>query len=116
MGGPVFLLDDNEGEWAKLMTASLNAAWDSAEAKGQWLGPVPLRQVVRSELEAELLGYLKFEIEWNVKSLKANTNASKQVRTGFVEGELASATSALSANGVSFRLRGSIDRVDRGSG
>jgi RecB family exonuclease len=114
MGGPVYLLDDGHGEWAALMSASLKAAWDSAEAKEQWLGPVALRQVVRSELEAELLGYLEFEIEWNVKSAKANTTASKQVRTGFVEGEVRFDDVALSADGVSFRLRGSIDRVDRG--
>lgn len=114
MGGPVYLLDDGHDDWAALMSASLKAAWDSAEANEQWLGPVALRRVVRSELEAELLGYLEFEIEWNVKSSKANTTASKQVRTGFVEGEVRFNDVALSADGVSFRLRGSIDRVDRG--
>ena len=114
IGGPVFLLNDDHGEWAALMSASLNEAWESAESEDQWLGPVPLRQVVRSELEAELLGYLKFEVKWNVDSSNNRTNAAKQVRTGFVEGEVKFDQVALTADGVAFRLRGSVDRVDQG--
>jgi hypothetical protein len=115
LGGPVYLLDDDHGKWAALMTASLEAAWKAAEAGDQWLGPVALREVVRDELEAELHGYLKFEMKWNVDSSNNRTNAAKQIRTGFVEGELKFGPVDLTADGVAFRLRGSIDRVDRGS-
>lgn len=104
--GPVHLVND-DGRWASLMTKSLADAWSAAEAKEQWLGPPALRAAVRNELQAELQGYLKSEIAWNVKP-------SKQVRTGFIEGERKFGPVDLTVGGVSFKLSGSIDRVDRG--
>lgn len=113
VGGPVYLLDD-DGRWRALMAQSLSEAWAAAEARGEWLGPVALRAVAKAEIEAELLGYLAFEIAWNVKSSNNRTNAAKQVRTGFDAGEFAFNHVKLSGGGTTFLLRGSIDRIDRG--
>ncbi len=114
MNGPVFLRESDRG-WAEpLMSASLGDAWNAARSKGQWLGPEALYDVALNELATELQGYLAFEIEWNEKSFDNRTNASKQIRTGAVEGEFPFDRVPLSGDGVSFLLRGSIDRVDRG--
>ena len=114
MGGPAFLRETDLAWARELMSASLRAAWEAAVAEQQWLGPVALYDVALGELAAELQGYLDFEVEWNEKSFNNRTNASKQIRTGAVEGEYAFNDVHLSGDGVEFRLRGSIDRVDRG--
>jgi ATP-dependent helicase/nuclease subunit B len=111
---PVFLTEDPGGELANQMTAALKSAWADAGEKDEWLGPLALRTVAREELRVELLGYLKFELDWNTKSFKGNTNASKQIRTGFVDGELKLNSVELVGNGLRFLLRGSVDRVDHG--
>jgi ATP-dependent helicase/DNAse subunit B len=113
-GAPVFLTDDPGGALAAQMHAALNSAWSAAEANGEWLGPVALRTVARDELRAELLGYLNFELGWNTKSFNARTGAAKQIRTGFVDGELKLNNVELIGDGISFVLRGSVDRVDHG--
>jgi ATP-dependent helicase/nuclease subunit B len=113
-GAPVFLVEDPGGALAAEMTGALESAWRAAEAAGEWLGPVALRTVARAELRTELLGYLKFELEWNAKSFKANTTASKQIRTGFVDGELKINNVELLGDGIPFLFRGSVDRVDHG--
>jgi hypothetical protein len=112
---PVFLTEDPGGALAAQMNTALNAAWDAAEANGDWLGPLALRAVARDEMLVELRGYLKFELEWNAKSYKGNTSASKQIRTGFVEGELKMNNVELLGDGIPFVLRGSVDRVDHGT-
>lgn len=114
VGGPVFLRATDAGWAAPMMTASLDAAWQAAEGRSEWLGPIELRGVARGELSTDLLGYVTWEIEYNEKSYKANTNASKQIRTGAIEGEFRFDDVKLQGGDVTFRLRGSIDRVDRG--
>jgi hypothetical protein len=114
VGGPVFLRESDAGWATPMMTASLAAAWKAAEQRGEWLGPVALRGVALGEISADLLGYLAWEIDYNEKSYKANTNASKQVRTGAIEGEYRFDDVKLKGGEIAFRLRGSIDRVDRG--
>ncbi len=115
MGGPAYLRE-TDLPWAReLMSTSLHAAWEAALADEQWLGPVALYDVALGELATELQGYLDFEIEWNEKSYsKYNTTSKGQIRTGAVEGEYAFNDVRLTGDGVDFRLRGSIDRVDRG--
>ncbi|MCX5762843.1 MAG: PD-(D/E)XK nuclease family protein [Gemmatimonadetes bacterium] len=111
---PVFLRG-TDAKWATpLMEQSLTDAWKAAEAAGEWLGPDTLRNVALGEMRADLCAYLAFDIEWNEKSYTGNTSASKQVRTGFVEGEYEFKDVRLRGSGVTFMLRGSIDRVDRG--
>ena len=112
--GPVFLREVDTAWATPLIEQSLVDAWTAAEAAGEWLGPDTLRDVALGEMRADLHAYLAFEIEWNEKSYKANTSASKQVRTGFVEGEHQFQDVHLTGGGVTFALRGSIDRVDRG--
>jgi RecB family exonuclease len=111
---PVFLREgDAERARAALATA-LGEAWTAMESSGAWLGPEVIRATVRQELLADLEGYLAFEIEYNEKSFKGNTNASKQIRMGVVEGEYAFRGVTLEGNGLPFLLRGSVDRVERG--
>lgn len=114
VNAPVFLRTADK-EWAlALLDASLDDAWNAAVKAGEWLGPEMLRQVALAELRAELQGYVTFEIVWNEKSYTANTSASKQVRSGFVEGEHKFNDVRITGSDVTFTLRGSIDRVDRG--
>ena len=113
-GSPVFLRTADAARAEKLLMASLDAAWTVAEKSGAWLGPVAIRSTARDEIAAELKLYLAFEIKWNEDSWKPNTNASKNIRTGAVEGEFAFDKVRLEGGGVSFLLRGKVDRVDRG--
>jgi hypothetical protein len=114
-GSPVYLRTDDAGRARGLLASALDAAWDAMERSGAWLGPVATRPVARAELATELEGYLEFEIEWNEKShSKSATTARGNVRTGAVEGEFAFDDVPLSGAGVQFRLRGKVDRVDRG--
>lgn len=111
---PVFLVTADVAWAMPLIEHSLLDAWQAAESAGEWLGPTTLREVALGEMRVDLRNYLAFEIEWNEKSFKSNTNASKQVRTGFVEGEHQFTDVQLTGSGMRFTLRGSIDRVDRG--
>ncbi len=113
--GPAFLRNEDL-TWARdAMAGSLQQAWEAALAAGEWLGPESLHDVARSELAVELQGYLDFEVKWNEDSYsKYNTNSKAQIRTGAAEGEFGFDDVRLSGGGVDFRLRGAIDRVDRG--
>lgn len=114
-GSPVYLRTADAAPARRLLAASLDAAWAAMEAGGAWLGPVATRAVARAELATELDEYLAFEIEWNEKSFsRSATTARANVRTGAVEGEFAFDDVPLEGGGVSFRLRGKVDRVDRG--
>lgn len=114
-GSPVYLRAADAAPARRLLAASLDAAWAATEQGGAWLGPVATRGVARAELASELEGYLAFEIEWNEKSFsKSATTARANVRTGAVEGEFAFDDVPLTGGGVAFRLRGKVDRVDRG--
>lgn len=113
-GSPVFLRTADTARAQALLVRSLDEAWTAMETSGAWLGPVATRPTARAELASELAGYLAFEIGWNEKSWKPNTTASKNVRTGAVEGEFAFDKVPLEGGGVSFLLRGKVDRVDRG--
>ena len=114
-GAPAYLRTDHHERARGLMAAALDEAWRAMEATGAWLGPVPTRHVARAELATELDAYLAFEIEWNEKSYsKGATTSRANVRTGAAEGEFDFSDVALEGGGVRFRLRGRVDRVDRG--
>ncbi len=113
-GAPVFLRTGDAHRASLLLDTALRAAWSAMEASGTWLGPDATRASTRAELGNELQGYLTFEIEWNEKSFDHRTTSSKNVRTGSVEGEFAFDHVPLQGGGVSFLLRGKVDRVDRG--
>ncbi|HVH40571.1 MAG TPA: PD-(D/E)XK nuclease family protein [Gemmatimonadaceae bacterium] len=112
---PVQLVNRDLAEWAfDLMREALDAAWEAAEAKGLWLGPPVLHGVARAEMLRDLEEYLRFEAKYNEDGTNNRTSASKIVRGGAIEGEFKFNDIELSGAGVTFRLRGSIDRIDRG--
>ena len=112
-GDPAFLRA-HDADWANdAIGAALETAWDM-EGRVSWLGVPAFRSVVKAELLDQLHKYIAFEIDYNEKSFDNRTNASRNVRTGAHLGELPFDGVTISVNGASFRLRGSIDRVDRG--
>ena len=113
-GAPVFLRTGDAPRASTMLDTALRDAWSAMEASGIWLGPVATHASTRVELATELQGYLAFEIDWNEKSFNNRTTSSKNVRTGSVEGEFAFDRVPLRGGGVSFLLRGKVDRVDRG--
>ena len=113
-GAPVFLRAGDALRASAMLDTALRDTWSSMEATGIWLGPAATRASTRAELATELQGYLAFEIDWNEKSFDNRTTSSKNVRTGSVEGEFAFDHVPLQGGGVSFLLRGKVDRVDRG--
>ncbi len=113
-GSPVYLTKADTVGARELLSAALVEAWGAMERSGAWLGPKATRMAARAELEHELQGYLDFEISWNEKSSDNRTTASKNVRTGAVEGEFPFGPVTLTGGGVRFQLRGKIDRIDRG--
>ena len=114
-GSPVHLRAGDAARAQALLRTALDEAWAAMDATGTWLGPIATRAAALAELADDLRGYLEFEIEWNEKSYaKSATKPRANVRTGAVEGEFAFDDVALQGGGVSFRLRGKVDRVDRG--
>ena len=111
-GGPVLLRQDDLGWALPLMEQSVDAAF--AGAANSWLGHRSLQSAKRSELRRMLTRYIEAEIEQNEKMFKTNTNNAYMLRTGVESHELAFAEVVLERNGVRFRYRGTIDRVEVG--
>ncbi len=112
--GPAFLLAPDLTWGRPLLNASLDDAW-TALATTTWLGDETLHEITRAEVRTQLQQYLDFEVGLNEKSFNNRTNASRQIRMGMYAGEVEFSNVELHADGVRFRLRGSIDRLDRGS-
>lgn len=114
-GGAPVLLMGADADWAlKGIAAALDDAWTAAAAQGVWLGPAAIQHVARAELRRELDEYVRFEIKFNEDWSNNKTNASKVIRSGAAEGEFRFGDVPLTGDGVSFRLRGTIDRIDHG--
>ncbi len=113
-GGPVFLREADRA-WAR---PALEDALDAALAHArdhQWLGHPALQRAKRDELARMLGGYLDSEIAEHEEMYDPRKrNAPKMIRTGVASGELAFRDIVLERNGVRFRFRGSIDRVETG--
>ncbi|MGH7629142.1 MAG: PD-(D/E)XK nuclease family protein, partial [Gemmatimonadales bacterium] len=113
-GGPVFL-EPADAAWAQpLLRESLTEALGAAEAS-VWLGHPALRGLKHAELEQQLLGFLDFEIEENRKTFDGRTTAGRTVRTAVAEHEVAFDGVSLERERVTFRFRGTIDRVEVGA-
>jgi ATP-dependent helicase/nuclease subunit B len=113
VSAPVYLRDANAG----LLEADLEKALDDAIAEvgsREWLGATALRAARRQELLRILKGALQGEISYNEGSWNNRTKASKAIRMGVEQHELAFKDILLDRRGVKFRFRGSIDRVERG--
>lgn len=112
-GGPVFL-EAADAAWARpLLCESLTEALNAA-ASNVWLGHPALRDLKHAELELLLLGFLDFEIEENRKAFDGRTTAGRTVRTAVAEHEVAFDAVTLERDGVTFRFRGIIDRLEIG--
>jgi RecB family exonuclease len=113
VGGPVFLRATDAGWATPLLEASLRDAWTHEDHRS-WLGVPVLRELARAELLHALRKYLRFEIDYNERSYNNRSPVSKSIRTGATYGELQFDGIVITVNGTSFRLRGTIDRVDTG--
>jgi len=112
-GGPVLLADEHRA-WAE---PALLAALDEAIAAAgdeAWLGHPSLRPARREELRRLLLKYLAFEIEHTASLQNPRSKASATLRTGVIEHEKDFDNVVLERDGVRFRFRGRIDRVEIG--
>ncbi len=112
-GAPLYLRADDLSWASALMDRALDDAWRERSAVA-WLGAESLREVARNDARAKLLGYLAYEIDWNEKSFKVNTTSRRQIRTGAMAVERWFENVRITVNDLAFRLRGAIDRIDRG--
>ena len=113
-GAPVYLRDEHLSKARTMLNQSLDSVWAVTRDEGNWLGAEALQGATLDEIRTELGAYLDFEIKWNEKSWTAGTSSSKEIRTGYVEGEGQFDGVKLSGGGATFLLRGSVDRIDRG--
>ncbi len=120
--GPVFLRKDDRDWIPRYLEQVLNEAVDAA-GPGAWLGMPSLRQTKQEEMLRMLLRYVEWEIEHDEKMYNRRTRSFGILRTGVVEHELAFGMPGLEDEydvveieraGVRFRVRGSVDRVERG--
>ncbi|MGE0552550.1 MAG: PD-(D/E)XK nuclease family protein [Gemmatimonadales bacterium] len=108
------LLRGTDADWAlPMLAAALDQAWATAEGPG-WLGHPGMREVTRASLARTLEQYLTWELEYNDKAFKNAGNARKILRTAVDAHELVIGGISLDRNGVRFRYRGVIDRVEVG--
>ncbi len=112
-GGPVLLAEQHrawaEPELLRALDAALAAAGDEA-----WLGHPALRAARREELGRLIVRYLDWEIGHNASLFNNRANASRSLRTGVIEHEKVFDDIVLERDGVRFRFRGRIDRVEIG--
>ena len=113
-GAPVYLRDSDQSKARTILNEALDSVWSVTRDAGTWVGAEALQGATLDEIRAELNSYLAFEIKWNEKSWTAGTSSSKEIRTGYVEGEIKFDGVGLSGGGTTFLLRGSVDRIDRG--
>jgi hypothetical protein len=113
VGGPVHLLEADRPWAVPALDAALDAAW-SAAGGAHWLGAPSLRATALEELRHQLRTYLDFELGQNAKAYNNRSPVSKQIRMGADEGEFEFTGVELEGNAIRFRLRGQIDRIDRG--
>ena len=112
-GRPVFLLSTDRSWVEQSAIDSLDIAWQE-ESAHSWLGSQTLRTLVKAELLHQLLAYLRFEVSHNESASNNRTSASKQIRTGAWQSELAFDRVSIEFQNESLLLRGVIDRVDVG--
>ena len=111
---PVLLMPGSEAWAMPLMRASLEEALAEAKAK-VWLGHPALHEAKRQELLRVVEDYLAWEIEDNGKLEGKGTRKNlKILRTGVDAHELPFGDVVLDRDGVKFRFRGRIDRVEVG--
>ncbi|MGD8277855.1 MAG: PD-(D/E)XK nuclease family protein, partial [Gemmatimonadota bacterium] len=119
--GPAFLRNDDMAWIPRFLEQVLEEAI-AAAGPSAWLGIPALRRTKRDELLRMLRRFVDWEIEHNEDMFNRRKRASGILRTGVVEHELAFGmptersydVAELMRDGVTFRVRGSVDRVERG--
>ena len=111
--GPV-LLEPGDAAWAEpMMVASLEEALAEA-GDHAWLGHPSLHEAKRQELLRIVRDYLAWEIDDNRKLESPRAHNFKVLRTAVDEHELDFDDVVLEREGITFRFRGRIDRVEVG--
>lgn len=113
-GAPVVIGKADEAYVNAGIARALHEAWAAAESAGMWLGPPAVRATQQEELLAGLRRYLAWEMKFNDDYTNGRTNAAKVIRSGAIKGEHAFENVTLEGDGVTFRLRGMVDRIDQG--
>lgn len=121
-GGPV-LLRDEDREWAaNTLEQLLDESIRDTDAIA-WLGVPALHRTKRDELLRMLRRFVAWEIEHNEEMFDSKKKKAPRIlRTGVTDHELTFGTGEapehdavqLERAGIRFRLRGSVDRVERG--
>ncbi len=114
VSGPVFLRG-SDLEWARPLAArAVEEAVEAVRATA-WVGHPALAAQKLEELKRLILGYIEWEADDNDEAI-ANGRKDKHryVRTGVIEHELRFDDVEVDVGGVRLKLRGSIDRVERG--
>lgn len=110
---PVLLMPGCEPWAVPMMQASLEEALGDAKAK-VWLGHPALYEAKRQELLRIVRDFLAWEIDDNRKLESKAARNYKVLRTGVDEHELAFEEVVMERDGIRFRFRGRIDRVEVG--
>lgn len=113
-GAPVVIGRPDEAYVNAGIARALQEAWSAAESAGMWLGPPAIRATQQEELLVGLRRYLAWEMKFNDDYVNGRTNASKVIRSGAIKGEHAFEDVTLEGDGVTFKLRGMVDRIDQG--
>ena len=93
---------------------AIDIAWKDVSA-GTWMGRAVFHGLQKAELLHVMQGYLRFEMSFNAKSSNNHTSSAKQVQTAVRAGEYPFDGVKLTADGISYLLRGSVDRFDVGA-
>ncbi|HUF69755.1 MAG TPA: PD-(D/E)XK nuclease family protein [Longimicrobiales bacterium] len=122
-GRPVFLRNADL-DWVRDMVPGALEQAITVAGTTSWLGAPALRETKKAELLRMLVGYLEWEIEHNEKQHTGGWQKKRILRTAVDEHELAFGSmpgsptpdddEILELGGVTFRMRGSIDRVEVG--
>jgi ATP-dependent helicase/nuclease subunit B len=113
-GAPVLLHGEGDRQWAfERVQVELDAVLADVAA-AEWIGHPALHAARRAELLRILRKYLAFELEHNRKLYSNRGNNPRILRTGVVEHELGFDDVTLEVEGIRFRFRGFIDRVEEG--
>jgi RecB family exonuclease len=111
VGEPVYLREVDL-PWAEpLLRAKLQEAMNTL-ASTSWLGHAALRPAKTAHLTETLVKYLRWEVEEHEKEQGTRGNAPKRLRTAVDAHELEFDGLVFERDGVTIKLRGSIDRVE----